>query len=157
PRAIQRSLDIGGARGFAGGGGEGRLEIAGRVLFRIQGAVGQQRFGQGNQSGLGRDLRLVAAPLLVGQLPVFQPALVLRLQAGLQQFRRHLALLLDRRNDRGAPVFQFAQVTQAFLQQAQLDVVQPAGGFLAVARDEGHGRALVEQGDGGGNLGGFGG
>ncbi len=69
-----------------------------------------------------------------------------------QQRRRHLVLLRDRGDDRGAPVFQLAQVAQALFEQAQLDVVQAAGGFLAVARDERHGGAFVEQGDGGGHL-----
>ena len=53
-------------------------------------------------------------------------------------------------------VFQLAQVAQALFQHAQLRIVQAAGGFLAVARDERHGRALVEQGNGSGDLGGFG-
>ncbi len=71
---------------------------------------------------------------------------------GVQQRGCHLALLGDRRDDRGAPLFQFAQIAQAFFEQAQLDVVQAAGGFLAVTRDEGHGGAFVQQGDGGGDL-----
>ena len=73
------------------------------------------------------------------------------------QFRRQLALLLDRGQDRRAALFQFAQIAQALFQQAQLDVVQAAGRFLAVAGDEGHGGAFVQQGDGGGDLGRFGG
>ena len=55
--------------------------------------------------------------------------------------------------DRRAPLFQFAQVAQALFEVAQLGVVEAVGRFLAVARDEGHGGAFVEQGDGGGDLG----
>ncbi len=36
---------------------------------------------------------------------------------------------------------------EALFERAQLDVVQPAGGFLAVAGDEGHGGLVVEQRD----------
>ena len=40
---------------------------------------------------------------------------------------------------------------------AQLRVVQPARGFLAVTGDKGHGRAVVQKLDGGGDLGSGGG
>ena len=69
------------------------------------------------------------------------------------EFRRQFSLLPDRGEDRGAPLLQFAQVGQALVERAQLRVVEPAGGFLAVAGDEGHRGALVEQADGGGDLG----
>ena len=49
-------------------------------------------------------------------------------------------------------VFQLAQVPQPLLERAQLRVVERAGGFLAVARDEGHGCAAVEQVDRGLDL-----
>ena len=52
------------------------------------------------------------------------------------------ALLLDRRQNRHAPLFQFAQIQQPFFQLTQLGIVQIAGRLLAIARDEGHGRAL---------------
>ncbi|GEK73327.1 hypothetical protein HHA04nite_18710 [Halomonas halophila] len=38
------------------------------------------------------------------------------------------------------------------MQLAQLGVIQPAGDFLAIAGDEGHGGAAVEQFHGGRNL-----
>ena len=53
--------------------------------------------------------------------------------------------------------FQFAQVLQALGEGAQLAVVQPARRFFAVAGDEGHGRTVIEQGDGSGDLRGGGG
>jgi len=75
----------------------------------------------------------------------------------IEQNRRHLALFFDRRDDRAATFFQLAQLAQALFQQAQLDVIEATGGFLAVAGDKWHGRTFVEQGDGGGNLCRFGG
>ena len=53
--------------------------------------------------------------------------------------------MLDRGQDRRAPFFQFAQIEQAFIQITQMRVIQVAGGLLAIARDEGHGRTFVEQ------------
>jgi hypothetical protein len=57
-----------------------------------------------------------------------------------------LALLADRFEDRGAALLELAQVASGALQRAQLRVVEPAGDFLAVARDERHRGAAVEQG-----------
>jgi hypothetical protein len=71
---------------------------------------------------------------------------------GGRQFRRQLALFLDRgRGWRhgGLPV---RAGSQAFFEIAQLRVVEVVGDFLAIAGDEGHGRAFVEQLHGGGNL-----
>ena len=47
---------------------------------------------------------------------------------------------------------QFTQIQQAFLNVAQVRVVEFAGGFLAVARNERHGRTCVEQRDCGRDL-----
>ena len=55
------------------------------------------------------------------------------------------SLLIDGLKNRLAPVFQLAQVRQARLQLAQLDVVQPVGHFLAVTGDKRHGGPAVEQ------------
>src|SRR5690606_21931903 len=63
-----------------------------------------------------------------------------------------LALFVDRGDHGGAAVFELAQVAQAFFQRAQMSVVQAAGHFLAVAGDEGHGGAVVEELDGGDDL-----
>jgi hypothetical protein len=63
-----------------------------------------------------------------------------------------LALLVDAGEDRRAALFQLAQVAQPGFEIAQLGVVQPAGDFLAVAGDERHRRAFVEQRDGGADL-----
>jgi hypothetical protein len=66
---------------------------------------------------------------------------------------RRLGLLLDALQHRGAAVFQLPQVGQARFQLAQLDVVEALGGLLAIAGDEGHGGAAVEQVHGGLDLG----
>jgi hypothetical protein len=68
------------------------------------------------------------------------------------QFGSQFALLVDRREDGAAPLLHLAQIAQAFVEQAQLNVVETAGGFLAVAGDERHGRAFVEQRGGGEHL-----
>ena len=56
-----------------------------------------------------------------------------------------LALAADRLQHRGPALLQLAQVAQPLLQRAQLGVVERAGDLLAVAGDERHGGAAVEQ------------
>src|ERR1019366_1144185 len=73
---------------------------------------------------------------------LFERGLDLRLQ-----FRREFALLRNRRQHRLAPVFQLAEVFQLLLDVADLHFVEIAGGLLAVARNERHGGAPVEQFD----------
>ncbi|OGA32488.1 MAG: hypothetical protein A3G80_08590 [Betaproteobacteria bacterium RIFCSPLOWO2_12_FULL_62_13b] len=63
-----------------------------------------------------------------------------------------LALLRDRGEDGRAPVFELANIAKPLLQRAQLRVVEVAGRLLALARDEGHGGSLAQQGDRGGDL-----
>ena len=57
------------------------------------------------------------------------------------------ALLLDALENCGTPLFQFAQINQPLLQIAQLSVVETSGRFFAIARDERHGSAFIEQRD----------
>ncbi len=47
--------------------------------------------------------------------------------------------------NRRATLLEFAQIAQPLFQRAQLRVVERAGDFLAVARDERHRGAAVEQ------------
>ena len=54
-------------------------------------------------------------------------------------------MFADRIEDRGTALFQFAQISQALFEGAQLRIVEPAGDFLAVARHERHRGAAVEQ------------
>ena len=50
--------------------------------------------------------------------------------------------------DRGAALLELAQVDQPLFERAQLRIVEAAGRFLAIARDERHGGLVVEQRDG---------
>ena len=62
------------------------------------------------------------------------------------------ALLVNAFEHGFTAVFQLAQIAKPLLQFTQLDVVQPPGRFLAVARDEGHGGAAIKQFHGGLDL-----
>jgi hypothetical protein len=68
------------------------------------------------------------------------------------QFSGKLSLLLDGLQDGGTSFLELAQVSQTTLEQTQLGVGEPARRFLAVASDEGHGGALVQQPDRGLHL-----
>ena len=99
------------------------------------------------QPRLARDHRLGAALGLEGQVDVFK----FGLGHGFcnRQGKRigQLALFRDRPKDRATPRLKLAQITQPFLQFAQLGVVKAAGHLFAVARDEGDGRAAIQQVD----------
>ncbi len=139
-RAVQRGAHVGDAL-F-------RIDERFGERFRRQCGIVAQARRQRLQPRLAGDLRLGAALRLERQVKIFQPRLgVGGQQVGLQRIAE-LALFLDAGEDRGAAVLQFAQVAQALLQQAQLGIVEAAGDFLAVARDERHGGAAVEQVDG---------
>jgi hypothetical protein len=128
------------------------IEIAPGFHFRRQPGVGQQGLGERGQAGFASDLCLAAPFRLVGQVKVFEALLgVGGVDAG-GQFGRQLALFLDRGEDAAAPVFHFAQVGQALVEQAQLDVVKAAGHLLAVAGDERYGCPFVEQAGGSEHL-----
>ena len=112
-----------------------------RIVFRVR----QQQIGERLQAGLLGDLGLGAALRLERQIDVFEPALAV---GGADRgFERvvELALLADRIEDDGAPLLQLAQIAQALVERAQLRVIERAGRFLAIAGDERHGRAAVEQ------------
>ena len=144
------------ARAFQRGRGVGDVLVGIHIrrgrLFGDQRGVGQQRIGQRLQPGLAGDHRLGAALLLVGQIEIFQPRLGIGLADPGTQFLGELALLLDALQDRRAALLHLAQIDQPFVQQAKLHIVQPAGGLLAIARDEGNRRAPVKQRDGGRDL-----
>ena len=61
-------------------------------------------------------------------------------------------MLINALEHGSAALVQFAQVRQAGFQFAQLDIVQAASHFLAVARDEGHRGTTVQQLDGSADL-----
>ena len=79
------------------------------------------------------------------QIDVFEPTLaVCGADRGFEDVVE-LALLADRIEDDGASLLQLSQITQAFVETTQLRVVECAGRFLAIAGDEWHRRAAVEQ------------
>ena len=99
----------------------------------------------GCEPGFAGDLRARAAFRLVGQIQVFQHLLAVGAFDSGAQLVGHLALFVDARDDRRAPVFQFAQIQEPFLEITQLRVVEIVGHFLAVARDKRNSRAFVEE------------
>ena len=120
----------------------------GRRRLRVHRRVVQQAVGERLQAGLPRDLRLGPALRFVRQVDVLQPGLRVGLRDPGRQLVVELALGADRFEDGGPPLVQLAQVPQAFLQGAQLGVVERAGRLLPVPGDEGHGGPAVEQVDG---------
>ena len=114
--------------------------------------IGEQPLGQRFQPGLPGDLRLGPALRLKRQVEVLQPGLGVDRHNLRLELVVELALLADRVQDRRAALLELAQIVQPLLQGAQLRVVQPAGGFLAVPGDERHGGPTVEQPDSGAHL-----
>ena len=138
-RAFQRLVRRGHAqlRIHEGGGKSLQWQIGFFLCPQVRG----QRF----QTLFARDGGLGAPLGLVGQIEVFQLALVERgLDARLQLIGQ-LALFGDGGQNGLAPVGQLAEVGQIFLNCENLHLVQIAGGLLAVARDERHRAATVEQ------------
>jgi len=132
-----------------------RFRDRGHALFGVDECCGVGLEGLGSlrpkelrqrlQALLARHLGLGAALRLVRQVEVFQLVLLEhRLDLRLQ-FRRELALRFDRFEDGFATLFELAEVFQLLLAIADLHLVEVAGDFLAVARNERHGGALVEQ------------
>ena len=56
--------------------------------------------------------------------------------------------LLARAPEWATPFIQLAQITQTLFQKAQLDIIESISHFFAIARNERHCRAFIEQGDG---------
>ena len=112
----------------------------------------QQRIGERLEPLFAGELCL--RPLLgtVRCVEVLESCLAVGAAQRVLEFGRQLLLLHERGEDRRAALLQLAQVAQALLERAQLRVVEPAGGLLAIARDEGHRGALVQQRDRRGHL-----
>src|SRR5690606_36349637 len=132
------------------------IQVGGCQGLRFGGGIAQQGVGQGFQAGLAGNLGARAPFRLVGGVQIFQPLLAVGLQDLRTQGIVELALARDGVQDRHAAAFQFADVEQAHFQLAQDRVVQSAGGLLAVAGDERHSGAGVQQIHGRRNLGGAG-
>ena len=54
-------------------------------------------------------------------------------------------MFADAGEDRQTARLEISQIDQPLLERAQLRVIETVGGFLAIAGNEGHGRAAVEQ------------
>ena len=131
--------------------------VSGGEGFDVLRLVGKQQIGERLQSVFARDLCFGAALGFVGQVKVFEGGFVVGGGDGGAQFGAEFALFVDSGEDGFFARFEFAQVVQAFFEGAQLGVVQPARRFFAVAGDEGHGRAVVQEVNGSGDLRGGGG
>src|SRR6185312_11933397 len=93
--AVERRLGIGNAGILALLGGEGLLEIAGRLGLRIECWILEQRAREWLEARLARDLRLGAALGFEGEVEILQALLGIGRLEGLPQLRRQLSLLLD--------------------------------------------------------------
>jgi hypothetical protein len=80
---------------------------------------------------------------LVGEIEVFEFGFFEGFLDFGFEFGGEFALFLDGFEDGGAALFEFAVVFEFFLYFLDLDFVEVAGGFLAVAGDEGDGAAFV--------------
>ncbi len=136
-RAVERGLDVGDA--FFG------VHVGGGFGLRVEQRIAEQRVGERLQAGFAGDLRARAALRLIREIQVFQHLLAVGAFDRGAQLVGELALFVDARDDRGAPVFQFAQIQQAFLEITQLRVVEIVGHFLPVAGDERNSRSFVEK------------
>ena len=126
----------------------GGLEVSSGLGQRMQTRIGPQRVGQWLDAEFPRNLPLGAALLLKRQVNVFQ--LLLGRRGGNRNAQRvgELALLVNAFEHRLAALGQLAQIAQPVLQFAQLNIVQAAGGLLAVAGNKGHRGPAVQQRDG---------
>ena len=130
-----------------------RIDIGGRGIFRHETRILQQAASERLEPGLPGDLRPRAPLRLVRQIQIFEPRLRVGGVEHRGELRRELPLRRDALDDGRAPILELAQVRQPLGERAQLRVVEPAGCFLAVAGDEGHGGFVVEQRDRGLDLG----
>ena len=124
-----------------------RADERGGGLARVPLGMGEEQVGKRLEASFTSDLRLAPPLRLVRQIDVLEPRLAVRRLDRMPQRIVELALLADAPEDRRPALLQLAQVPQPLLQRPQLRVVEGAGGFLAVARDERHGGACIEQRD----------
>ena len=137
--SVQRRLHIGNA--------QLGIHKGQRDLLRHRFGISQQRLGERLESGLTRSLRATSPPGLEGQIEVFERLLGHCRIDGDAKGISHLTLVADAGEDRQTAGLEIAQIDQALLERTQLRVIETIGGFLAIAGDEGNGRAAVEQVD----------
>ena len=143
-RALQRRRRVG---DVLVGRDEGRRALGGQDR-----GIAEEQVRERPQPCLLGDLGLGAALGLVGEVDVLQAALAVGRQDRRLELGVELSLVAHGLEDDLPPGFELAQVAQPLLQRAELRIVQRSGDFLAVSRDEGDGRAAVEQLDRGLDL-----
>ena len=139
-----------GQRVLLGWHGFGQITL--RQHGRIGSAVGKDRAQQRFQPVFAGDHGLGSPLGLEGQIQVFKHGLGVCAGDGAGQCVSQFALSGYFRKDARAPFFQIAQIVQPFRQPAQLRIVKAACHLFAIARDEGHGIATIQQCDRGGDL-----
>ena len=122
------------------------VDVRRRQLHRIVAPpLRKNRFGQRLHALLPCDHRARAALGLKGPVDVLQAGQRLRPGQLRAQLVRQPALLVDGTLDLLAALVKASQIIKPLAQLAQLLVVHRAGLLLAIARDERHGVALVQQ------------
>ena len=119
-------------------------ELCGDVR-RIERRVGEQLLGERGEAGFARNGRFGAPLGLEGGVEIFERDLGFGRHDLLFERGRKLSLFADRLQDRVAPGVQVGQIGQARREVAQLGVIEAAGAFFPVARDERHRGALPDQ------------
>ena len=120
-------------------GGRGRERRAALHFLR------HHRVGERPESFFACHLRPRAALLLVWQIEVFELLELCRALDGGAKLRRQLALLVDFLRDFLLPLREAAQVVEPLCERPQLLVLERSRRLLAVARDERHRIAVVEE------------
>ena len=123
-----------------------------RRRFRREIRPAEQQVRQRPEPSLTRRLGPRAALRPERQVDVFEPALAVGREDGGLERRIELALLANGFQHGGAALFEVAQVGQALVEATELRVVERARRLLAVARDERHRGAPVDQRHGGRDL-----
>src|SRR5690606_5292947 len=151
-RAFERGLRIRHARVLACFRRKRFLEETRRFALRVQGGIREQCLGERLEARFASDLRFRAALRLVRQVQVFESLFgFARLDAG-PELRSELLLLFDARENLRAAGFELTQIPEPLFQRTELCVIEAAGRFLAVPRDEGNRGTFIEQSNGGGDL-----
>ena len=104
--------------------------------------------GERFQAGFAGLLGAGHALFAVGLVEVLDALELCGLANLLLELGREFALGIDKQDHVLLALLKIAQVGQAIVERTQGDVVHAARGFLAVARDEGNGVALVDELDG---------
>ena len=136
-RAFERRLRVGDV---------GR-EIGLRQIVGDDGAVGKNRLSERPKAALTGDIRAGPPLRFVGQVEVFKLGFAIDRGNLCRELFGRFALAADRSDDGFAARLELAPIDQSFRQEAQLRVIETAARLLAIARDEGHGRALIKQPD----------